>query len=301
MPNESWNPLLKSYPFSERVNAVSVGAEVLFVRLIAQADDYGNYYGSPRMLLASLFPHRWAKKEVTETDVGRWRAELVANAVGPLAALYSVNGSEYLHLISPRRRLRGDVKPDERFPREPGNIEEKALSEHVTNAGRARDENVPLDPDQDPDQDPEEKESPTDRVIRRLNELREANWTWASFRPLSATHAKNVEHINGRLSDGFTEAQLVLVLEYLAAKDRGDEKSRQFFDCVTPFRTSNFERYLAMAEDWDARGRPDPRRNGERPSIQKRPGTSRGHDYYLRPNATRIAAGSTKREGGEDV
>ena len=100
------------------------------------------------------------------------------------------------------------------------------------------------------------KESPAERIIDRLNELRQANWKWVSFRPLSAAHAKNVEHINGRLADGFTEVQEVLVLEYLAAKDKGDERSRQFFDCVTPFRTSNFERYLAMAEDWEARGRP---------------------------------------------
>ena len=67
---QSWYPLLKSYPFSEKINAVSLGAEVLFVRLIAQADDYGNYWGDPRMILATLFPHRWARRTVSETDAG---------------------------------------------------------------------------------------------------------------------------------------------------------------------------------------------------------------------------------------
>jgi hypothetical protein len=94
------------------------------------------------------------------------------------------------------------------------------------------------------------------RIISRLNELRERSWDWARYTPLSAKYAKNVEHINGRLADGFAEADLILVLEYLAAVDGGKEESRKYFDCVTPFNTKNFERNLAMARDWDARGRP---------------------------------------------
>jgi hypothetical protein len=42
---ESYNPLLKSYPDSEKVNAVCVGAETLFTRLLAQSDDLAHYYG----------------------------------------------------------------------------------------------------------------------------------------------------------------------------------------------------------------------------------------------------------------
>jgi hypothetical protein len=97
------------------------------------------------------------------------------------------------------------------------------------------------------------------RVIARLNELREQSWEWVRYTPLSSKYAKNVEHINGRLADGFAESDLVLVLEYLAAVDGGKEESRKYFDCVTPFNTKNFERNLAMARDWDARGRPHSR------------------------------------------
>lgn len=170
---ESWNPLLKSYPFSEKINAVSIGAETLFTRLVAQADDYGNYWGNPRMILARLFPHRWAKKEITETDVGRWRLELVTDTgrartddvtspVGPLAVVYKVNGLEYLHLLHPRRRFRSDVERDERFPREPSNLEEKALSgqrtEDVPSTARQRTKSGPLDQTQTrPRLDPEVK------------------------------------------------------------------------------------------------------------------------------------------------
>ena len=161
---EPWNPLLKGYPFSEKVNAISVGAETLFTRLVAQADDYGNYYGNPRKILAYLYGHRFASGEVTATDTGRWRTELVSNTVGPLAAMYTVNGAEYIHLINSRRRFRSDVTPDERFPREPANIEEQATFEHVTRTGRKRTVNVPLDPDPDldADQDLEEPSSKND-------------------------------------------------------------------------------------------------------------------------------------------
>jgi hypothetical protein len=95
-----------------------------------------------------------------------------------------------------------------------------------------------------------------ERVLVRLNELRRASWVWAKYTPLSARHAKNVEHIKGRLREGYGESDLVLVLEYLAAVDGGKDSSRKYFDSVTPFNTKNFERNLAMARDWDARGRP---------------------------------------------
>ncbi len=118
------------------------------------------------------------------------------------------------------------------------------------------DTSIPSGPKRPPPSKKPSDESPAQRVIARLNELREFSWTWARYTPLSAKYAKNVEHINGRLADGFAEADLILVLEYLAAVDGGKEDSRKYFDCVTPFNTKNFERNLAMARDWDARGRP---------------------------------------------
>jgi uncharacterized phage protein (TIGR02220 family) len=111
------------------------------------------------------------------------------------------------------------------------------------------------------------------RIIDHLNMLRERSWDWAQFTPLSAKYAKNVEHISGRLRDGYSEQDLILVLDYLAAVDGGKEDSRRYFNCVTPFNTKNFESNLTMARDWEARGRRTPGR--------KTPGTSRGKAYYL--------------------
>jgi len=102
----------------------------------------------------------------------------------------------------------------------------------------------------------DESATPAQRIVDQLNELRKKAWEWARYTPLSAKHAKNVEHINGRLSDGYSESDLLLVLEYLAAVDGAKEESRKYFDCVTPFNTKNFERNLTMAREWEARGRP---------------------------------------------
>jgi len=97
--------------------------------------------------------------------------------------------------------------------------------------------------------------TPAQRIVDELNVLRKKAWDWARYTPISAKYAKNVEHINGRLADGYEEPDLLLVLEYLAAVDGGKEESRKYFDCVTPFNTKNFERNLAMARDWEAKGR----------------------------------------------
>jgi uncharacterized phage protein (TIGR02220 family) len=101
-----------------------------------------------------------------------------------------------------------------------------------------------------------DEEDTVQRIIDHLNLLREQSWEWAQYTPLSARYAKNVEHISGRLHDGYAEEDLILVLEYLAATDGGKEESRRYFNCVTPFNTKNFESNLTMAREWEARGRP---------------------------------------------
>jgi len=156
---QGWNPLLKSYPQSEKVNSLSIGAETLFTRLIAQADDFGNYYSDPALICAYLFGHRMAKGEVSATDTTRWRDELMTQG---LAVQYAVAGRHYLHVVNSHRRLRKDVRPHQLFPREPANCEQPIGTEltgtvrervdYGTDTGRTRDERVAPDPD--PDRDP---------------------------------------------------------------------------------------------------------------------------------------------------
>ena len=92
-------------------------------------------------------------------------------------------------------------------------------------------------------------------IFNHLNELREQAWEWKQFTPLKPTKP-NCKHISARLTEGKSEAELILILDYLAQRDTGDERSRRYFDNVTPFRVSNCDRYLTMARNWDADGRP---------------------------------------------
>ncbi|MEW5826662.1 MAG: hypothetical protein AB1778_07500 [Candidatus Bipolaricaulota bacterium] len=110
-----------------------------------------------------------------------------------------------------------------------------------------------------------------ERVMARLNDLREKSWTWARYTPLSTRHVKKASQIHSRLREGYSESDLVLVLEYRAAVDAGDENSRKYYDAGTLFNSRNFERNLGLARDWDARGRPRGRTSLE---MQR----SQGHD-----------------------
>jgi hypothetical protein len=113
LKREPYNPLLKSYPDSEKVNAVSIGAETLFTRLIAQADDNDHYYADPGMVLGKLFTRRMCAGHVQMSHVECWLAEL--EAVG-LVVFYQFEGRKYLEIINRRKDLRSDVKMDIRSP-----------------------------------------------------------------------------------------------------------------------------------------------------------------------------------------
>lgn len=110
---KNYNPLLKSYPDSVLVNSVSEGAEVLYVRLIAQSDDAGRYWGCPKLVAAKLFSHRFANEEVSVKEIGSRISELMG--VG-LIHTYEVSGQPYLVMVDVYKQLRKDVKPVITFP-----------------------------------------------------------------------------------------------------------------------------------------------------------------------------------------
>jgi hypothetical protein len=262
---------------------VSVGAETLFTRLVAQADDYGNYYGSPIKILAYLYGHRFAAGHVTATDTGRWRAELVSNKVGPLICMYSIAGEEYLHLINPRRRIRRDVAPDIRFPREPANIEEKALSEQrIENGPGTGRERVPrLDLDLDLDLDQTHKKLMVEKDSTDLFEI-----FWKEFLTMKRNDGKVAARkawitttVNGRTGkvNGHKPIDPSVILN--AAKNY-----REF--CIEEGTSPTLIKLPATFlgpdrhwEDWEKHR--EPSSNGQRSGNAARlTGTERGADYY---------------------
>jgi hypothetical protein len=151
---ESWNPLLKSYPDSEKINAVSIGAETLYTRLIARSDDVGRFYGDPAWVLARLFTARMVSGEVSAKHVACWIDELVT--IG-LVARYAVKGIPYIQIIDVKKCVRRDVRQQIMFPGPDGADADTMQTRPmpVTNPIQPRPDPGPLDLDQEPDREQE--------------------------------------------------------------------------------------------------------------------------------------------------
>lgn len=69
---------------SESLTAISAEAERFFWRLVVKADDFGLYYGDPRILASLCFP----QKPPSEQKIRSWLNELVReDMVGTYTAL----------------------------------------------------------------------------------------------------------------------------------------------------------------------------------------------------------------------
>lgn len=113
------NRILRDWTDSEAVNALSLGAEVFFVRLIQKADDFGRYVANPKLLRPNLFPLRL--DSVREADLDRWIAECVKAS---LVRLYQVDGKRYVVILKFDQRLKrkpdGSLMVRPKFPPPPG-------------------------------------------------------------------------------------------------------------------------------------------------------------------------------------
>jgi len=120
-----YNPLLKSYPDSIKINSASIGAETLYTRLIAKSDDAGRFWGSPTMLCAKLYALRMERGDVTPDSVAGWLNEL--ETVG-LIVRYTVDGRDYLEMSRVYKTLRTDRDAKMKFPPNPCNSEDYNLA-----------------------------------------------------------------------------------------------------------------------------------------------------------------------------
>lgn len=92
------NRILRDWTASEKMEALSLGAEVFFTRLIMKADDYGSFHANPKLLKAALFP----LKEYSLKQVDGWLTECVENK---LIGKYDVDGKTYIRIINFGQRL----------------------------------------------------------------------------------------------------------------------------------------------------------------------------------------------------
>lgn len=115
---------------SDRVNALSAGAEVFYRRLMSVVDDYGRFDGRPGLLRVSCFPLR--VDTVREADISRWIAECVKAG---LIALYAVGGKAYLEMLDFKQQVRAKSKyppPDAGHPLDTSQADAKQVLSKCT-------------------------------------------------------------------------------------------------------------------------------------------------------------------------
>ena len=93
------NRVIRDWTFSENINNLTDGAEVFFVRLIMKADDYGCFYGNPKIIISQLYPLR----NITEEQIFEWIKELESNGV---VQHYKIDGKPYVKIHNFGQRLR---------------------------------------------------------------------------------------------------------------------------------------------------------------------------------------------------
>lgn len=86
---------------SDRVNAVSWGAEVFYRRLMSVVDDFGRFDGRASILRANIYALKLAS--VSESDIGKWIRECEEAA---LVRLYQVENRPYLEIPRFNQRMR---------------------------------------------------------------------------------------------------------------------------------------------------------------------------------------------------
>lgn len=132
MPNRY---LRESFIESERVNAVSLTAELFWLHLLVNVDDFGRCEANPELLRARLFPLRL--ETIRKATVSGWIAEC---ELAQLVRRYEVDGKQYLQM---ERWEKGRAEKS-KYPPPPTAVN-KCLQPH-TNA-----------PDPDPDYDTDNK------------------------------------------------------------------------------------------------------------------------------------------------
>jgi hypothetical protein len=96
---------------SERIEALSLGAEVFYKRLWMIVDDFGRYEYSPVVLLSKTFPRR--VREYTEQQIEKWMCECstpIRPDTQPLVVLYRVGFKIYLQITDFGQRIRPDTQ-----------------------------------------------------------------------------------------------------------------------------------------------------------------------------------------------
>ena len=239
-------------------------AALMFTWCIAHLDVEGRMHGDPRLVRADVFPLMDA---ITTAHVERYLTHF--SACG-LAVWYAVGGRKYLAFPSfdenqPGLRkekehesgipapeqgdavIGGTLAPDGRNE----DAEQSPEKKGKEGKGKEGKEKVPLElPGFDLGKPENTKQRKTvdqhladaSRVLEALSAARQR--VMPSARPMRPTYT-SLAGIAGRLEAGKTVDECMTVIANAEAESLANERSREFFDSVSPWRPENFERYLA--------------------------------------------------------
>ena len=131
MPNRILRPGILS---SDRVDALSLEAEVFYRRLMSVADDYGRAEADYRILRSNLWPKK--VETITQEQIESCLAECAQTIDGedePLIFVYFVGRKRYLQITNFGQRIR----TDSRFPPPPAEDREHVSQPAARNARSA--------------------------------------------------------------------------------------------------------------------------------------------------------------------
>jgi uncharacterized phage protein (TIGR02220 family) len=215
----------------ERLAGLSDAARTLSISLILLADDYGNGRANEMFIAAQV----WAYSGDSIASVSRKTRECLESLsdIG-FVDLYEVRGQKYYSIRNWGKHQRVD-RPSK--PHVPGPEE----SEGLASGSRGLHDSLNADQDQDQDQDQDRKalRASTSRVIGELNKLTGKNF--------KCTADSNLELINARLGEGYTEADLLSVVRDRVRRWKDDEKMSEYLRPGTLFRKSKFADYVGEA------------------------------------------------------
>lgn len=132
--NQSWWVLMPNRIIregilsSERVFALSVGAEVFYRRLLNVVDDFGRFHASPITLRAACWPTH--PDRISDRDVGRWMLECAEGDTTALIRVYSVGGCNYIEVTNFGQVIRAK-KSKFPAPAEGSYISSEELAQHM--------------------------------------------------------------------------------------------------------------------------------------------------------------------------
>ena len=93
--------MIRDYTASERINKLTPMAEVFFIRLCMKADDFGRFYGNPKILKSLLFPLK--DDGLTTYAIQGYIEECESEGI---IQVYTAEGKEYVVINEFGQRMR---------------------------------------------------------------------------------------------------------------------------------------------------------------------------------------------------